>query len=201
MSGCFDVVGPAVPAAATTPDTGNAPPAIQGIPAASIKVGDFYDFQPSASDPDGDSLTFSISGKPDWANFDQKSGDLSGMPLLGSEGVYNGIVITASDGKDTTSLEFSVTVTTIGFASITLTWTPPTRNEDGTVLTDLAGYRIYYGSREGNYPNSIELDNPGMATYVIDNLTPQTYYFVATSFNSMGIESDYSNVAAIQANL
>ena len=66
---------------------------------------------------------------------------------------------------------------------------------DGTVLTDLAGYRIYYGLSEGYYPNRIDIDTPGIAAYVVENLVPQTYYFVATSVNSAGAESIFSNVA------
>ena len=62
-------------------------------------------------------------------------------------------------------------------------------------LVELAGYRIYYGTSAGSYPNSIRIDNPGLTTYVVENLVPNTYYFVATSINSSGVESSYSNVA------
>ena len=79
--------------------------------------------------------------------------------------------------------------------SLTLSWTPPTTNTDGTTLTDLSGYRIYYGNSQGNYPNQISIDTPGIASYVVENLVPDTYYFVATSLNSLGVESSYSNVA------
>ena len=33
-----------------------------------------------------------------------------------------------------------------GSGSATLDWTPVTQNTDGTVLTDLAGYKVYYGT-------------------------------------------------------
>ena len=114
---------------------------------------------------------------------------------MGNEGDYANIRITVSDGTDSSAITFSITVTTIGSASVTLSWTPPVENEDGTTLTDLAGYYIYYGDTQGTYPNSIRVDNPSVSTYIVDNLTPNTYYFVATSFNSMGIESAYSNEA------
>lgn len=77
-----------------------------------------------------------------------------------------------------------------------LTWTPPTENADETTLTDLAGYRIYYGTSEGIYPNSISLDNPGIASYVVERLAPGTYYFVVTAYDDDGNESTYSNVAS-----
>ncbi len=77
--------------------------------------------------------------------------------------------------------------------STTLSWTPPTENDDGTALTDLDGYRIYWGTTPGNYPNSVTIGNEGTTTYVVDNLAPGTYEFVATSFNASGVESVYSN--------
>ncbi|MFW2404273.1 MAG: fibronectin type III domain-containing protein, partial [Gammaproteobacteria bacterium] len=85
-----------------------------------------------------------------------------------------------------------------GFGSVTLSWTPPTENADGSVLTDLAGYKVYYGNEPGNYTMSLQIDNPGIATYVVENLTPNTYYFVLTAINSRDIESEYSNEAIKQ---
>ncbi len=72
-------------------------------------------------------------------------------------------------------------------------WTPPTQNSDGSPLTDLAAYNIYYGTSQGRFPDRIHIDKPGITSYVADNLTPNTYYFVATTENSLGIESGYSN--------
>lgn len=173
----------------------NHAPVIQGAPVTSVKIGDSFDFQPQASDADNDPLAFSIENQPVWAQFASGTGRLSGMPTMGNEGDYANIRITVSDGTDSSAITFSVTVTTIGSASVTLSWTPPVENEDGTTLTDLAGYYIYYGDTQGTYPNSIRVDNPSVSTYIVDNLTPNTYYFVATSFSSMGIESAYSNEA------
>ena len=44
-------------------------------------------------------------------------------------------------------------------------------------------------------PNWVRIDNPGITSYVVDNLTVGTYEFVATSFNDAGVESVYSNPA------
>ncbi len=92
----------------------------------------------------------------------------------------------------------SVTVNHVGFGSATLSWAPPTQNTDGSPLTDLAGYKIYYGTESGNYQTSIQIDNPGIAIYVVETLTPNTYYFVLTAIDSSGIESLYSNEASKQ---
>ncbi len=71
----------------------------------------------------------------------------------------------------------------------------PTRNTDGSTLTDLLAYKIYYGTTQGNYPSEVRIDNPGITTYVIENLSPNTYYFISTSINESEVESDFSNVA------
>jgi hypothetical protein len=174
----------------------NRAPAIQGSPPTEVVVGASYDFMPVAGDPDGDTLTFAVSGKPDWANFDVSIGRLSGTPGAGDVGTHGGIVITASDGEDNASLEpFAITVESIGMGSATLSWTAPTENEDGSPLTDLAGYKIYWATMSGPYPNSVTINNPRITTYVIENLAPGTYEFVSTAFNSAGVESTYSNTA------
>jgi hypothetical protein len=84
-----------------------------------------------------------------------------------------------------------------GNAAVTLGWTPPTTNSDGSHLDDLAGYRIYYGTTEGQYTQSVTLSNPGLTAYMVENLTtPGTYYFTISAFDDVGNESGYSNVAS-----
>jgi hypothetical protein len=101
-----------------------------------------------------------------------------------------------SDGQETVSLaSFSISVEAISLGSATLSWTAPTQNEDGTTLTDLAGYKLYWGTTPGSYTESVTIDNPSVLTYVVENLAPGTYEFVATSFNTSGVESRYSGAA------
>jgi len=178
-------------------DDSNNAPSISGNPPTSATVDQQYLFQPGASDPDGDDLTFLIDNQPSWISFSSVSGQLSGTPVQGDAAVYENIVISVSDGDLTASLPtFSITVSQAATGSVTLTWTAPTTNTDGSQLTDLAAYKIYYGTTQGNYPNEVRIDNPGITTYVIDNLSANTYFFVSTSINSLEIESDYSNVAS-----
>ena len=190
-----DTARSATPTGGEAPaSTSNTPPVMSGNPPESTKVGETYSFQPEASDAEGDPLTFSIENKPHWADFDTSSGTFSGLPQAGDEGTYEHIKITADDGAATDSLTFSVTVTAIALGSVTLSWTAPTQNTDGTALTNLAGYKIYYGLSEGSYTNHVVVSNPGITTYVLGNLTPNTYHFVATALTNNGIESDFSNV-------
>ena len=177
---------------------GNAPPTIAGNPAPAVNVGDVYSFLPSASDPDGDDLSFTIENLPHWLSFDARTGRLSGKAMAGTEAIYDDVSISVSDGTHSISLmPFSIEVTQVAMGSVTLSWTPPVENTDGSPLENLAGYRIYYGTAQGLYSHSILIDNPGIATYMVGNLVPHTYYFAATSINAAGAESSLSNVATI----
>ncbi|MGB5740702.1 MAG: putative Ig domain-containing protein [Woeseia sp.] len=174
----------------------NSPPRISGSPGRQAIPGQSYTFEPNVSDPDGDALTISVKGLPRWASFDASDGSISGTPDTGDVATYGGISITVSDGQTSTTLgPFSITVNTIALGSASLSWAAPTLNTDGTPLTDLAGYRIYYGQSSGSYAESITIDNPGLTTVLVENLTAGNWYFVSTAFNSAGIESNYSGEA------
>jgi hypothetical protein len=81
-----------------------------------------------------------------------------------------------------------------GKGAVTLNWLPPTQTTDGSPLSNLGGYRVYWGTEEGAYPNSVTIETPGLASYVVEQLTPATWHFVVTAVTSNGIESGYSNV-------
>ena len=209
LSGCFDSTGNGIVGTSTTPSPNppsnpsstNSAPSIAGSPGTVALVGTNWTFTPSAADADGDVLTFMIANLPSWASFDSATGQLSGAPQLGDAAVYDNIVISVSDGEATTSLApFAINVAQTATGSATLSWTAPTLNSDGSPLTDLAAYKIYYGLAEGSYPNQINVDNPGLTTFVVDNLPPSTYFFVTTSLNSSGVESEFSNVASTVVN-
>jgi ABC-type oligopeptide transport system substrate-binding subunit len=80
-----------------------------------------------------------------------------------------------------------------GFA--TLAWNAPATNTDGTALTDLAGYKIYYGTSSGHYTQSVNVGNT--TSFTINNLASgHTYYFAVTAYDSAGLESGYSAEAS-----
>jgi hypothetical protein len=79
-------------------------------------------------------------------------------------------------------------------ASTTLSWQPPAANLDGTPLTDLAGYRVYWGTTEGTYPYTAQISNVATRSHTVSGLGVGTWYFVVTALNSDGVESAYSNV-------
>lgn len=201
ISGCGGSGGGDDPAPAPVPLNQNRTPSISGSPITSVNIGGAYSFTPSASDPDDDQLTFSIQNLPAWASFDSSTGAILGTPALGDVGTNSNIVISVSDGVLNVALQpFAITVTQNAAGTAILSWAAPTLNEDGSALTDLSGYKIYYGLSQGIYPNQILVSNPGITTYVIDNLSPNTYFFVSTAINSLGIESNFSNVASKTVN-
>jgi hypothetical protein len=169
----------------------NSAPTITGTPPTSAQVGVAYSFTPTARDANNDPLTFSITNKPAWAAFSTSTGRLSGTPT--ATGTFSSIQIRVSDGKTTASLPaFSIAVTTAptgGTGSATLSWIPPTQNTNGTTLTNLAGYRISYGTSASSLSRTVTLNNPGLSSYVLDGLAAGTWYFSMKAFTSTGTES------------
>ena len=85
---------------------------------------------------------------------------------------------------------------------VTLAW-------DANTETDLAGYKVYYGTTPGGSYNGSgssdgaspiivplgSLASPSSPQFTVHGLTEGAYYFVATAYNADGLESGYSNEA------
>jgi hypothetical protein len=179
----------------------NRAPVISGTPPTSVLVDGAYDFRPAASDPDGDDLSFTIANKPSWAGFDQATGRLWGTPGAAAAGTWSGIRITVSDGVASSSLAtFAIVVEQVALGSVTLSWTAPTQNEDGSPLTNLRGFRVYYGNSSSNLISMVEIPNAGVTTAVVENLSPATWFFGVKAYNTESVESSLSNIASRQIN-
>jgi hypothetical protein len=166
----------------------NTAPTISGTPDTALVVGNPWTFTPTASDPDGDNLTFTIQGAPAWASFDPSTGQISGTPT--AAGSFGPITITVSDGKESVSLAaFTLQVVEPSSGSVMLSWIPPTERVDGTTLEDLAGYRVYYGKAANSLNQVITINNVGQTTQSVENLDTGTWYFAVTAFCSEGYES------------
>jgi len=175
----------------------NIAPVISGTPTTSVVAGTAYQFKPTASDANGDPLSFGITGLPVWATFSTATGLLSGTPGGSATGTYSNITISVSDGKATTALApFTITVTGVTLGSAALTWTPPTQHTDGTLLDDLAGFNIYYGTSATALNAKVTITNPGATSYTLTGLAPGTWYFAVTAWSPDGSESAMSNVSS-----
>jgi len=180
--------------------TGTAAPSIKltGTPPASVAAGSAYAFQPAVSASSG-TVTFSVSGRPSWATFSTSTGELSGTPAVGDVGTTGSITITASDGATTASLQpFSIDVTapTTATGSASLSWVAPTENTNGSLLNDLAGYHIHYGTSPSALNQTVDVPGATSVSYSIVNLPSGTYYFTVTAYSSEGAESDPSNLGS-----
>jgi putative Ig domain-containing protein len=174
----------------------NRAPTISGSPLLSINVLTAYAFQPSASDPDGNTLTFSIQNRPAWATFSTSTGRLSGTPGLLDIATFSNVIISVSDGTASASLpSFTLSVLQVATGSAQISWVAPTTNTDGSALTNLSGYRVLYGRDSGSLDQSVDVTNPGLTTYRVENLAVGTWFFAVVALNSAGGESDMSNVA------
>jgi hypothetical protein len=176
----------------------NRAPTIGGTPGLSVSVGSAWSFQPTASDADGNTLSFSVTNLPAWASFNTTTGRISGTPGAVNIGTFANITISVSDGVAVTSLPaFTLVVIAVGTGSGTATvnWTPPTTNTDGTALTDLAGFKVVYGRSSTTLNQSASVTNAGLTSYTVNSLTSGQWFFAVRAVNSAGVESDISNVA------
>ncbi len=103
----------------------------------------------------------------------------------------SGSVSSGSGGTGTTGSTTPVT------ASAALSWVAPTRNSDGSQLTNLAGYNVYYGTDPSALTQTIQVANASALGYVVTGLaTHTTWYFAVTSYTSAGEESAPSVVTS-----
>jgi hypothetical protein len=181
-------------------------PTISGTPATAVTAGSAYTFTPSASDPVG-TVYFSIVNLPSWATFSDSTGTLAGTPTNAEAGTYSGIVINAYSYDKSADLSsgnvslptFSITVgagSGPGSGSVTLGWTVPTENTNGTPLTNLAGYWILYGTSASQLNQSVNIGNPATTSYVVSNLSAGTWYFAVEAYNTAAVYSSLSNVGS-----
>jgi Putative Ig domain len=188
-------------------------PVISGTPPKTAVTGTAYSFQPTATDPLGKPLSFSVRNKPAWAAFSIATGRLYGTPSSGQVGTYSGVTIVASNYQHSAALPyFSITVTnatgsttggsttggsTTGGSttrSAKVTWEMPTHNTNGSVLTNLAGATIYYGTSASALTKSVRVNNASATSYTISGLTAGTWYFGVKAYTGGGETSAMSKL-------
>jgi hypothetical protein len=180
----------AVPAPATV----NRAPTITTASTAVARVGETYDYQPVASDPDGDTLRFTANNLPPWASMDPNTGRITGTPGENDLGEYEAITIVVADVSGRTESDpFSITVigdapVAGGTAVASLQWEVPPSKVDGSPLDDLAGYRILYGRTADELDRSVLISDPATTSYAFQTLSPGTWFFAVVAVNAGGLE-------------
>ena len=126
---------------------------------------------------------------------------LSGQPYTVSVGIQPpGLrcTIAKSSGVFQTSNITDANITCLPLVSVQLMWTLPTQNTDGTSLTDLTGYLLYYGTDPTlNTKMTRLVSTPALATTVTNLLPGNTYYFAIASVSASGGVGPRSNIAYI----
>ena len=141
-----------------------------------IMLGDAVEVNWSAPDAD------QCEAAGGWSGVRANSGSYV-TPPLESNATFR---LTCTAGSLSGSAMVSVRVT-----DPEIRWQAPTQNVDGTELTDLDGFNLYWGDSSRNYSTSVSL--PATARDWLAELPPGRYYFAVTALNSLGEESDYSN--------
>lgn len=95
------------------------------------------------------------------------------------------------DSSASTTAATSSTSASPSSKSITLSWSRPTQNSDGTSLTNLAGYTLHYGTSSEDYTGSIQITNATQTSYVVSDgsFPPGKYYFAISAYNAQQISS------------
>jgi hypothetical protein len=188
---------PPVAAPAPAPAVVNRAPTISGNVIATVRVGETYNWQPVATDPDGDAIHFTAANLPNWASINPTNGLISGTPGESDVGVYESITITVRDAeREAATPAFSITVEgDVGTGVATLRWETPPSKMDGSPLDDLAGYRILYGRNSADLDQSVVIDNPGAHSYEFDSLPSGVWYFAVVAVNAGGLEGPPTTVA------
>lgn len=83
-----------------------------------------------------------------------------------------------------------------GAGSAVVSWVAPTANTNGTPLTDLAGFRVYYGTSSTSLSQNRTISDVTARNTTITGLSPGTWYFAVRTLNARSIESADSNIAS-----
>lgn len=153
------------------------------------RVGQDFEYQPKVSDPEGDALTFTVANLPTWARFDPVTGRIWGRPSTTHVGTYEGVSISVSDGRHPPAsqvFDLPVIGPTTGVAR--LEWPEPVSKVDGSLLDDLAGFRILYGRDPEDLDHSVWIPDPTARSYSFATLEEGAWYFSIVAVNTAGLE-------------
>jgi hypothetical protein len=188
---------PDAPAAPAAPASVNHAPTISGAATEFARVGITYDYQPVATDVDGDPLHFSAANLPPWASLDPTTGRITGTPGENDVGIHESIQIEVADAThEASTAPFSITVLDeAGTGLASLHWEVPPSKVDGSPLDDLAGYRILYGRDSADLDQSVLISNPATTSYEFSTLDAGIWYFAVVAVNAGGLEGPPTTVA------
>lgn len=75
-------------------------------------------------------------------------------------------------------------------------WTIPTTNTNGTALTNLAAFRVYYGTSQSSLTQVREINDISSTSALISPLGAGTWFFKVLAVNANQVQSGDSNLAS-----
>jgi len=142
------------------------------------------------------------SGSSGVGSTTSSTGTSSSVPPQTVADTGSGTSTTTTGGSSSTTAPPATppTSTPASSSNVTFGWQAPTENSNGTPITNLAGYKIHYGTASQQYTQVVEVSNPSLSRYVMDSLPSGTYYFAITAYNAQGIESALSGEVSTTLN-
>jgi hypothetical protein len=67
---------------------------------------------------------------------------------------------------------------------------------DGTPVTTLSGYTIYYGTSESAMTHTVAVSGAGTTSYELTGLAAGTWYFAVAADATDGAESEQSSIGS-----
>ena len=154
----------------------------------------------NASDIDGDTLTATgliiASGS---GNLSSNGGGTWSYTPAHNDSSAVSFSYSISDGSVSVTGTASMDITPApASGSITLRWVAPVTREDETPiqLSEIAGYRIYYGTSPGVYPVQLNINDGSIVQTTLNDMAPGNYYIVITTIDMDGRESSFSEMVA-----
>ena len=176
-------------------------PSVDLGPDLTVNIGELVHLSPTIKNLDTSTLSYlwiQTSGTP-IPLADDKSSYIAFTPLINDLLEFE---LTVTDNEEQEYKDaVSVTVLPENESeqhTALISWKAPTENEDGSVITNLAGYRIYQGLSETNLDTLILVNDPLTTSYQIQKLnSDNNYFFCIAAYNSFGSESKCSDTEEI----
>lgn len=160
----------------------NHPPTISGTPAAATQ-NVAYSWSPTASDPDGNSLSFSLSGAvlPAGLSFNASTGVISGTPT--AAGTTTGLIVTVGDGRLSSAMTVQIVVNPNNAVYRSITTIQPANGSVSpaavTAVVETTGSQVYTYSATGYHLTGAS-KTAGSGTATVSGVINSTQYNVSS---------------------